>query len=796
MTSSWMRGLAPFLFAIVTGVGAGQPMIDYRIMSESGVQIDGLHEPHGQTVLITYFLPDLGPTVPSLVVRLSWPSADVALAEVFDFSELESGLAPIVSSDGSVLIPSGLLPRIEMEALGGFWTAGSLPNYDLNVSVRGRIRATMNSISFFPFVTDSETLVEITVRRDATGYPHWDLRQAVPEARRAGYARANYAERTCSPPAHVESGVSPDWPFVAAEGGFFPKRGQLEPPIKVDWTGRVITDFSEIVTVRNHTCSYSLYSISPLEAGTVTAANFETPFAFYDLSGEASRWPNLIVRTAHFAAGDPWSATINRPVQRGAVIDRDYVGIRYSWRSAIGDGLWDYKVEVLGHHPFTYSTPIAGGAYAITAPPYDEYPGWVTDRSWPGVAFVDTEGKSYTSSEGIYDLRPGEAGFGYALGWSDEYQDIPPTALRPGFRGEYRVTTDQPVRLYMSPVDNRLHLLGAEHGFMRLDQHRLLTVEDRSGDGYIDTWVLDEPRFDRALSDVGAASNSETNSGTLQEQSALHQYGQLLLFAADGLVIIREHDGTKSLFEITPPDDAASWQRFVDTVRPFNAIRRDYGDLKGWLDAFPGATVRLEAVSITQLQLTAERLRFVLEVAKGITTESDWTSTPFAELIPGTYVVTYSAADGGWEIEVAEPPRLQVGLDARTTRVGVSTSGMLVLDNGGTVDTTANVEIWMGGQLVEVNDSLYIPGHGRAGLPFVWSPGNSGDIEVTAVVDGMRVDLGPIRVDRSSRPEAWTMITSSSRTPMGRFATGLLLVLGCIVVVFASGLLEMRWSRQ
>ena len=197
-----------------------------------------------------------------------------------------------------------------------------------------------------------EPAVAIQVRDlRAEGVPLWDLRSLIPDFPGRGYYRTNYVERRCATPLVLQPGVSPAWPFVAAAGSFEQERGKLLPPIVVDWQRARITYFSELVTARRQNCSYTSYSIEPLKLGTVNQANFETPFGFYDLSGQGQGVPNLIVRAQRFAANDPWSSTMDNDVQHGRPVPREFATFRYSWRDDVGDQRWDYKVELLGSHP-------------------------------------------------------------------------------------------------------------------------------------------------------------------------------------------------------------------------------------------------------------------------------------------------------------------------------------------------------------------------------------------------------------------------------------------------------------
>src|SRR5690606_20692725 len=124
---------------------------------------------------------------------------------------------------------------------------------------------------------------------------------ALEHFRGEGVYRTNYAERMCD--SRLQYGPPADelWPYISAESvdrsrlrtgpSFEQPAGVIEPPIRVDWkAGRVVT-VSEVVPVRNHPCTYAVYSLESLSLGVKNDLNFEAPFAFYDLSGTGSLYP-------------------------------------------------------------------------------------------------------------------------------------------------------------------------------------------------------------------------------------------------------------------------------------------------------------------------------------------------------------------------------------------------------------------------------------------------------------------------------------------------------------------------
>lgn len=712
---------------------------------------------------------------PSLVVVFDKPpGSEVAGATVYD---VPPGLdyVPVEFGPDTVSFRQALAPALQIVSLDGWWVRDGVISYNLNIEVKGPIYAmwgggydplTASPTSWTALVPHGDPAASIKVRDPQhEGVPLWDLRMLkarVSETR--AYYRINYAERTCSSPTQIDYGVSPLWPYIIDGGGYEQTPGRLRPPIVVDFIRGRVTTLSEIVTVRNQNCSASFYSIKgPPGEGGLIHANFETPFAFYDLSGQGNGYPNLILRSEHYPAHDPWS--VNSGAEGGAIrtAPREYETIRYSWRNAVGDLRWDYKIEVLGFQPYTFETPIAGGLYTIDAPAYAQFPAWVVDHSWPAVTFIDTEGNSYNSSEGIYDWTPRALGLDYFFGWSDSstldaYQEI-----TPGFRGEYRLQKDAPPRLYLSPIDGRLHLKGAEGGLWSLSDGLVMRVYNLTGGDYVDGWVREraasapvdktpaDPAVPTATSQPPAAPLSPMPEEAI---FALHGY---LLYSGPQLAEIRQVRYLPASFEIAPPTDSASWQAFRERMAPFTQQRPDPLNMYSWLDAFSGPTLQIGGGTISGVRATVDGFRFVLTIRPGARVGGE-NLVSDAPLGPGSYAVTY---DGSFTAQPITPPALHVSAPQtgallgpaienrpQIVRVNIANNG---LSDAERVNVTA-VAIdaagdsrTLGSQQISALSDVNTP------VSFSWVPAHPGEwaISVTATV----ADLPPSAADAASRYE-------------------------------------------
>ena len=482
----------------------------------------------------------------------------------------------------------------------------------------------------------NEKFVEIQVRdTDHDGLPDWDFRKIIPPYKGYGFLRTNYTEKKCDYPVELDPGISPLWPFVAFDGGYEQPINMLRPPIIVDWQTGQIKIFSEIVTARNQPCSYALYTLDSLQQETlVQKTDFESPFAFYNLSGEIASYPNLILRTEHYFENNFWIWG-NNP---------EWETIRYSWRNAIGDQLWDYKVEVLGFNPYNYETSIAGGTLIIDAPSYEQFPSWVLENQWPVITFMDTEGSKDKSSEGIYEWSPRQIGQDYFLGYTEQKDLSAFEEIKQGYRGEYRYHSENYPYLYLSSIDNRLHLFGAEGGLWNLGEGNYLKAMNISGDHYIDGWQRYSQIIDPYAEDL-------TTVKIINQESLFFNNGYFI-YADGSEVLIKKSDINPNGSVLLPPSDHESWVLFKSQVEPITEERKDPMDMRSWLDAFPGKTLSLDGVILDNIDLQSTGFQFSLLLKSGYTSKGSL-ENPLKGFLPGNYMLEY--INDSWYIRDFKP---------------------------------------------------------------------------------------------------------------------------------------------
>jgi hypothetical protein len=642
--------------------------IEVTFISPDGIELISLLEGSQGDGWLLYTAMDEEGAKPKIVVHLSKKeNSEVAQASIFQTSVGMSGI-PISVSDNRVSFSPEIQPAIVINALNGWWRRGDRVNYNLDIQIFGPIHSMWGAENWIGEMGTDQLAVDVQVRdEDLDGIPDWEIRRLIPEFPGKGFIRFNYSERKCETPTEVEEGVFSAWPFVAASVGYELIPGLFRPPIVVDWEAGRITYYSEMVTARNQNCSYTIYSIDPLDSSKLNSPNFETPFAFYDLSGEGVGYPNLILRTER-----------NTENYSRVKTNDLFEHIRYSWRLDIGDWLWDYKVEVLGFHPYTSDTEIAGGQFQIDAPAYEEFPEWVMQKSWPMVTFVDTEGVPYRTSEGIYPWTPRYLGEDYFAGASEEPEMSHFGNIQEGLRGEYRILKNGMVQLYFSPIDQRIHLLHAEAGLFNLGDGIILRLHNLDGGAYIDGWTKEKEIIN---------AEEEILSTVLER---LYLLDDLMVYSSSDSIELRLIEIPPAVFKISPPTDNESWQQFralINQYQPDGAPPPD--PLAGWLDKFEGSALRIKNGTIQEVRSITGGYWIGFELNSGFEVSAD-EQFPFSldNLSPGSYVL--EAVQGKLTVEKRTPADLNLELSARREDPEIVASGYqinLIAKNQGLEDS-------------------------------------------------------------------------------------------------------------
>jgi len=403
---------------------------------------------------------------------------------------------------------------------------------------------------------------------------------------------------------------------------------EIVPALRMDWaTARIdrYKGLNDIVQQVPPERGWRVYSQVPVSRGAINHLDFENPFAFYDLASDGDGWPELIVRHTYTPPGRVWyqlgehyvRATDPRVTRRI---------VRYTWDQD-NDRYWDYKLGLFGQSEVT--TTVSFPDFDIISLPYDRLP-WVltNEPHWAGATFVQVEGQAEASPEGVYEWDEiswltRQRIFGIGDRMDEGMNDI-----RTHFRGDYWVGAPQQARLYLSGVDRKLHLLGAEAGVWNIDGSRRIRYQDLDEDGYVDQWVMTAQFFE---------------FGPEEPVMSLQMARGMLVYGGLGHVKLLRQQVAPSLLESLPPRDHAEWQALGAALERY---RRDFGslDLVDMLDQFGGPAMEITGAELEDFRLTADGFRFALHLRPGFVVAGEANEPALSNLPPGSYLVTYDGA--------------------------------------------------------------------------------------------------------------------------------------------------------
>jgi hypothetical protein len=518
---------------------------------------------------------------------------------------------------------------------------------------------------------------------------------------------------------------------------------------------------------------YHINTLQYLRRGRVNYVDFENPMAYYDLAGDHDGRPELFIRMAYFGQG--------RPIEE----------VTYSWNQYNTEDLhWHFKLGLLGQYLVQSQTTI--GDFILQTVPYDELPGWVTERPWDLATFVADEGGAYDSSEGIYEWAPLEgvipdasttrvplpgaeqAVAGFVLGRTAASPAPFFDAIRTAFRAEYR-EAGGPVTLYYSPIDRRLHLLKALKGVWNQGGGRELRYAPVGGD-YLGYWSLRE-------------------SG--REVQGLWQVSDQLVLADESGVRLRHSDLPPALFLTAPPTDHESWERLGEQLGPQDSPDAAAGAVpREMFDRVPGPELDIAGATAHDLRATPDGFRVVLGLPGG----AQSSDAPFAQGLPaGEYVATYSPATG-YRLEPLTASGLTVGIqvepqsDATTPGrfdVRQPLNVRVRLLNAGQADApAARLELLAApdGQSERVlgTATLDAVAGSSSVASFVWVPPDAGGwtlrARVSATATGDAEAVLPWSVQAAGAPSARALLTPQAPAVLG------LLVLFAVMGATASAI--------
>ncbi len=552
--------------------------------------------------------------------------------------------------EGIPTITESRYPVLTVTAADGWWLREGKVNFNLVVQVDGDVRASF--LSFVNYMRAYRTdllpgLLNGTI--DAVIRVH-DLDHD---------GRADYEVRQIYTPPEAYASVSTElmvntagdeepfqdwtlWPHLGPPSDYIKPWGGSIAPIQVDWKRARIVTVGEFVASRGQDANWFIYSVSRFGEDGQTHANFENPFAFYDLAEDDDGFPELMIRSQYAGPNDAYF--------RMGQFKQAIEAIRYSWDQDNDSGL-DFKVDLLGRYEITDTVTLPD--LTVRTVPYERFPNWVMERPWDTAVFVAADGRRYGSTEGIYE--------GLITDWYSYYvtgiKDAPDLErvrdIGEGLRLEYSPEYMKQPWLYVSRIDHKLHLQGAWAGVWNLDGTRRLRYEDLDRDGWLDQWTVTITVTDTVTDEEALAGHPAPEPSEVVEKTLQLAHGVLLYADANRVTLLRA-TVTPSLFEALPPRDHAEWLALGAQLEQHKPTMAP-DDLAGMLQQFQGPTTDLVGATMDGFRHTAQGLRFVLRLAHGFYAVADDIGLGAARLDPGAYIVTY---DGSFQTAALTPAQL------------------------------------------------------------------------------------------------------------------------------------------
>lgn len=699
----------------------------------------------------------------NLVVEFSLDQNGAAIAKLYDDRSGDGIVSVIHLVDGIVINEPG--PALIVSAKDGWWYKNEIANFNLDIFVDGSMLAFFGPLSYAEqFKIDNEYDVVLHVRdTNYDGRPDLEWRQIfLGFSEFDGYNRTQVIVNTKYNEKSIEGAVV--WPYIgdAIKNNFVfskPSYFYSPPPIDVDWSTGRITHLNEFVGSRTNAGNYFIYSQYRLNENEVSISNFESPFAYYDLSGGTDQFPNLLIRSVYYPENDKFiqslfSSSNGNPIN----------GFLYVWRFPkqieTNVPVWDYKISLMGS--YSTNTVLEVGDLKIHTFDPENLPNWVLDSPWEFAIFVANQESKDPNSEGILtwgttleQISPET--FRYLAGEIDDFSLDYFNDIDVGYRGDVAPRLRDKLYLYYSPIDRLLHLYNSKFGVWRVGESEVIRFSDIDEDGYIDHWVhiLDN----RPIEELWCLS------GDVVYYDHLSQSGEWKKSVCGG-----------DIFQ--PPNDNKSWEQLRSLE--YNSIKVDSLDLWQIVDELPGETWELVNISLSDIHHTEFGYRFVIELLPNFSIPEDLIDT--SPLTPGRYFGVLSG--GKLNLSLLIPAKIELQIQTRDDGNLPLALQIVALNQGGEgvkgLELGLTVDCGNGLQELERQEIDLLAGEFKE-LNVQWSPPAGKDCSIMAQV---LHDSGEVLAAQEFRFESgessWgqqTRIIEISSESWRRWPAGLVLIL-------------------
>lgn len=733
---------------------------------------------------------------PSLIVHFH-QLATGAIADLHDDADGDTEVSFAQQPTSLRVTEAGGHWTIRVTAPGGWWERNGMVNFNLDIEVAGPVQGMLDTVLYQHLLARNGSVNLYVHVRDTNhnGRPEYEWRQAHPPLDETdGYYHSSIMVNTRDDEP-AQSGTTPFWPHLGQQKTELVKPYFQSPaPIQIEWDAGRLRVLSEFVASRGRAGNYFVYSIDRIERGETSFINFESPFAFYRLGDGALGYPDLALRVARFNPGDrrlaPADGPLVRPMQQidysWRLKDEERLASRSGFDHDTGESdrrwdrpeingsapVWDYKVSVAGE--YAMDEIVQFPELGLRMIPFDQLPTWVTTRTWSYATFVARESEGYPSNEGLYELyplegdEPGAARYLAGIGWTAPDDRIVP--MQPGWRGEMSFDYQQQPWLYLSPVDRKLHLLGAKHGYWKIDEHRVVRYRDLDGDGHIDLWTIEA-------------------DGVLKS-SLLVRDGQALL-TERGTVRLKALSQTDAeLFRALPPDQPETWRSLRDQLDAHGAAPG--GTIEGLDEMYKrlsGEEISLVAATASDLRVVVGTTSFILALFPGWEIHGDVARHGWVEYLRLGQHIVHISKTGEYTVLPYRPAALHgdpvnvIGDEPVANRsVVLSTT----VRNVGSEDVAEVPVVFMarserGTEIEMGRRSVDVLREDVARVTIQWVPPHAGRWEVRVVVAEVPTEPVELLVRAALSPEVWTVL-GMQRPGLVVIVAAVLSLLGAVAV--------------
>ena len=159
-----------------------------------------------------------------------------------------------------------------------------------------------------------------------------------------------------------------------------------------------------------------------------------------------------------------------------------------------------------------------------------------------------------------------------------------PAVIKPNHRGEYQFFLNSLPYLYISALDNKLHLLQADVGYWNVDGTKVIKYLDKNEDGFLDTF--------------------ESTVDNIVEDQLFHG-GDFLVYADGSEIRVKDIGNKKEHIRLLPPTNHLSWVAISQLLAKYDQDV-DTSDLHAIFDSHDGEPTVLAGAELTGFRVTKD----------------------------------------------------------------------------------------------------------------------------------------------------------------------------------------------